>query len=857
MSVRPPWLVRVALLLVPASWRDSVAQDLVDLSRPNSIAPVSAFQIIVIAVSLHWVFTRGALMSDIRYAVRSLVHARWFTIGTVLTFALGIGVNVAVFSAVDRVLFRPLPYAHANELAILGEFSPGQPGPYGTLPASYVVQARRLASVQDLCTSEWNLYSYTASPDPVDEEPLRFVPVTYNTLSVLGVRLFAGRDFTREDARHHHAALLLSYDAWQRRFAARRDVFGQQLWTSRTPAEVVGVLPREFIPATIFPNPRWDGLVLDFDTLEAAGPTDRQTPAYVRLKPGVSLAAAQSELDVLARQIQTTLPPRRAGAMPSAIRLAPLRQLMFGPYNRYLWLITTAAVLVLLVACGNLASLLLVRFRSREQLAAVQTALGATAGRLLWIAVLEAGLVALAGAVVGALVVGWTSSALRAALPPVFSRYAAPVTDLRVLGFTLAVAVACAILAGLVPAWRLSRVDVIQILQRSGATARGRRLRMGWGFLAAEAALSVVLVTGALVTGRSLMRLEHVDLGFDPVDLVRVSVSLPPAKDPEVRFRQYAETLDIIRQLPGVQSAAASNSLFLTGGVGWEPLAKGYDIRVGTRANVTGRYFETLGMRPLAGRTIADDDVASRRPIAILSFAGVQLLWPGASPSAAIGRTLAFPGELPLEVAGVVADVRSAQADAAKATLYVPIKPEAMRWMDYIARVAPDSQLSVADLRARLRQQVAVPTSVAIGRVEKSLDDRLSDQRFRATLFLSFGIVALMLSGVGLYAVGTFEVSLRTSEMGIRLTLGASTGDVTRLVILEALAPVAAGILAGVVVTYWAAQFMQSFLFQVDARSPWLYVIIAAVLLASAALAAWLPARRAARTDPAAALRAQ
>jgi hypothetical protein len=314
--------------------------------------------------------------------------------------------------------------------------------------------------------------------------------------------------------------------------------------------------------------------------------------------------------------------------------------------------------------------------------------------------------------------------------------------------------------------------------------------------------------------------------------------------------------LDILRHLPGVRQAGATNDIFLSGDLGWKAFGKGYE-RQGVRSNVTDAYFETLGTPVLAGRTISDVEVASRAPVAVVNESGLHQLWPGTSPAEAIGRFLPFDDEPRREVIGVVADMRSQYSADVRAELYLPIEPAEVRSVDFVARLDRGVSPSVADLRSRIRQQVAEPVLVAASPVTTSLDGGLLNQRFRAMLFLSFGVVALVLAALGLYAVGTFEVTLRQAELGIRISLGATPRDLRRLVIREALAPVAVGVLAGLVVTYWAARFLQSFLYHVDARNPAELAVVAAVLLGVTVIAAWIPARRAARTDPATVLRAQ
>jgi predicted permease len=794
-------------------------------------------------------------MSDFRYAIRSLVHARGFSVGAILTFALGIGVNVAVFSAVDRMLFRPLPYARPDELYILQLANRTTGQTYGSMPALALVDLRQHHSgLVDASTAGFAA-GFTTSQDPVDEPPIRLTTVTYNTLAVFGVRPVLGRDFAREDAQARRAEALVSYELWQRRFGAAPDIVGRQIWSARKPTEIVGVLPRDFIAASSFLDPSSDGLALDPDTMESAGPRDRAFTPYVRLKPGVSGTAAAAEANARYEVLKAQLAPARPTDPPIELRLTPLKRALFGNYTDYLLLIVAAAGLVLLVACGNLASLLLVRFRSRERVAAMQVALGASTFRLLSSAFIEAALLSVVGAAVGLATFAGASAALRALLPPIFSRYAAGVSDLRVVLFTILVAAACAAVVAVLPAWRIAHVDVMSILKQGTAGARGRRVG-GRVLIAIEAGLSVILVTAAAATARSLVTLEHVDLGFEPRDLYRVTVTLPAMPDPADRFARYSQALGVVQGLPGVRAAAGTNDTFLSGSAGWKAFGKGFE-RQGARSNVTEGYFETLGTPILAGRTISAADVTDHALVAVLNQSGVRLLWPGTTPADAIGRMLPFDDEPRREVVGVVADMRFRHAADVQPDLYLPNDPAELRGLDMVARAVPGALPSVKELRQRVREQVGEPTGVAIVPVTRSLEAGLLDQKFRATLFLSFGAGALVLAAIGLYAVGAFEATRRRSEMGIRITLGARPADVRRLMLRDALAPVAVGVTVGLVVSVWSARFLQSFLFNVDARSPETLATVAAVLLGVTAMAAWIPARRAAKTDPALVLRAE
>lgn len=853
------WLFRCALWLVPASWRRAVQTDLDQEARVEGRSGAwRAWQALAVALRLRWTFGGDTTMSDTRYALRSLLHARWFALGAVMTFALGIGVNVAVFSAVDRMLFRPLPYDHPEQLFVLREYSGERAG--GTVPTPFLAELLKDGTYIAEASSANFTDSFAESPDPADESSISLTEASYTTLAVFGVHPVIGRDFTREDAVAKRRVALISFELWQRRFGGAADITGRELWGGGQPVEIVGVLPRDFIPASNRMNPNSQGLFLDSAFLRSPDPADRTSAPYVRLRPGVKPEAAEAVIQPLyARAILTLAGGNRPRTGPSpTVHLTSLDAVLFGRYSTMLWLVVTAAGLVLLVACANMVSLLLVRARSREHVAAMQVALGAGAWRLWRGALIEVGILSLTGTVVGAVVFAWSASALRAVLPGVFSRYSASIGEPRVLACAALLMMVCVCLSGLLPAWRLSHQDVIAVLRRSGASGRGRRLNSGRSLLAIEAAIGVVLVAGAVVTARSLVGLKRVDLGFDPDHAYWASVVLPEEKDPDVRYARYMQVLDVIRNMPGVRLAGAENDIFLSGSTGWRGFGFGEGNKErGARNNVTHGFFEALGMRPVTGRTITADDVARHVPVAVVSRAGIGALWPGVSPADALGRRLPFKDLPDTVVVGVVPDVRSVYAQPPTPTVYLPIEAKEMRFLDYVLRVDGDAVPSRRGIFERVRQQVGAPLSVDIAPISKSLDASLVYQEFQTTLFGTFALAALLLAGTGLYSVGSFEVARRRHEMSVRCALGATAADLRRLVARETLLPVAAGIGAGLYGAYWAARFIQSFLSGLDARDPWTFVMTALALLVTAIVAVWVPTRRAARTNPAAVLRAE
>jgi putative ABC transport system permease protein len=468
---------------------------------------------------------------------------------------------------------------------------------------------------------------------------------------------------------------------------------------------------------------------------------------------------------------------------------------------------------------------------------------------------IESLLLSFAGTAASLLVLTWSETALRAALPPVFSSYTARATDPRVLGFALLTAVLCTLVAGAYPSWRVSRVPMLPFLRRGEVASTPRRLYSGSTLLLVEAALSVILVAGAALTVRSFATLSLTDLGFEPDHLHSVLAGSPGGSDPGERFQQSQLALQAVSSSPGVIAAAAVDINPLSGAMGSSLLGPG--LTGAFRWRVTSTFFTAMQMRQVAGRPLSAAEVATDAAVGVLSESGLRLVRPDLPAGDAIGRILRFPGERDLEIVGVVGDVRASHADPPIPSLYLPLTARDFRRAELVVRFAPGAAPSLSDLRLRLQRAGVPVTTISMSDVSQGLRRRLTDQRFRALLFSMFGATALVLAALGLYVVGAYEVSRREREMGIRLAIGGSAGSVRWLVMRHTLTPVLVGLVAGLAGTYWAATFLQSFLYQVDARDPAMLAGVAIALFASTALAGWLATRRATRVDPVTVLRAQ
>jgi predicted permease len=683
---------------------------------------------------------------------------------------------------------------------------------------------------------------------------------------VLEVAPIAGRDFVPADVGSPERIVLLTDEQWRRRFNRSPDVFTRDLFgsqgTRQIPYRVVGVLPRGFLVPSSSRADRLDGLVLTslpYDADVTEGSFRRLGPSAVaRLAPGITREQAQAEVDVIVTRLKADFPdPVLAGI---DVHLLPVRQGLFQFYRSYAWLIVWGVALVLLIACVNLAALLLAKGRGREHDIAVRVAIGASPWRVVRLVLIESVLlcgVSAAVALVGARVI---FAGVLSLVPAGLRGVAVDPFDPRLIGIALAATAGSGVLAALLPAVRARRVDVLVGLRQDGRDAGGR-LRGSATLMAIESALGVLLVTGAATTVASFAGMAYGFPGFDEQGLYGVRVNHGYVRA-EGRIRYAPDrirlALETIRSAPGIDRAGAVSTLTVgmerrTGDAFWQ--ARGME---GHRLGVSDGYFDALGTLFLAGRDISASEVDGQERVALVSRSGAAQLCPGGSASDCVGRRIDHEGR-PLTIVGVVEDITSAPGEAPTAGLYLPMTledaPATQSAVQVAVRVPAGAVPDPATIDARLDAAFG-PGGASVFSIAERTAPYLQRPRFQAVLFASLAAIAIVLAAIGLYAVAAFDVARRRREMGVRLALGATPGDLRRTVIGTAVRPVLIGAAGGLTTALWAAQFLQSFLVDVDARDPWTYALVALVLVATAVVAAWLPARRAAKTDPAQVLRA-
>jgi putative ABC transport system permease protein len=825
-----------------------------------------------------------ALGQDTRLALRLLRKSPAFTSTAVLTLALGIGANAAIFSLVDGVMLRPLPYPRPEQLIALYETVPAD-GALGRLAASGGPAAAAAGAVQRIAVAPANLAGYAQrTSDDVSfayyvstgrtltgagtPERLTGEEISASYLDVLGVAPVLGRPFQPEDYAQGSAPVVIVSDAlWRERLGGAADPLGSTLMLDDVPHRLVGVMPAGFQPVTALaesaPVSFLTPAVIPADML--AGRGEHIVQAIGRLAPGASIDAVEDAVAAVAAAIARSDP--RTGAL--GVALEPLGADEVRDARPLLLVLLSGVALVLLAACANVASLLVVRSISRRREVAVRVALGASRARVLLELAVQSLVLAALGGLAGLALGVWLTGLLVSQAPATLPRLDEVALNGRTLLFTGAVALVTALVFGALPAWQVRRArpfDVLNATSRSMAGFRAQRSRSA--LLFAEVALSMVLVIGAGLMVRSLMRLNAVDLGFDPVNVIAANVALPAERyaTPESRLQFFEAVAERVAAAPGVESVAFGNRLPLRGnwssGLQLEPAGEssaaeaGDPLTAGFQA-VGAAYFETFRIRVVSGRglTLADRDGAPH--VAVVSEEFARAFLGGANP---IGRRFRrFEGAPWVEVVGVASDLRRGGRTAAiEPQVYLPAAQTSLyplRLAELAVRVS-SRDVPIADsIRAAVW---SIDPDQPLGNVrmlEETLSIRQADITFQALLFLLFAALALTLAVIGIYGVVSFAVAQRATEIGLRMALGASSLRVVGATAAQVFAPVACGAGAGAVLAWSLSRYIESRLFGVAPTDPLTYALAAAILASVALASSAAAARRAARVDPAIVLR--
>jgi putative ABC transport system permease protein len=798
--------------------------------------------------------------ADCRHAVRSLLRSPAFSLVAMLTFAIGIGVNAAVFSVFNGVILRSLPYPDAGRITMVWmDNRPQNIKEDITSYPNYRDWRDQSSSYAHLAAFTDSAFNLTGADQP---ERLNGAMATANFFEVMGVRPILGRLFTEaQESPGNDAIVVLSYGLWQRKFGGTSSVLGQTITLNGRPHEIIGVMPGTLrVPAQA---ELWKPLAPDENARQARG--SFWLPVIGRLKSGVSVEQAQSEMTAIASRLEQEYPNNRG----FGIYVVGLHEQLVGRIERSLTVLLAAVAFVLLIACANLGNLLLGRTAARRKELAIRTALGARRMRLIRQIVTEALVLAVVGSVLGLLLAYWATGFFIAIGGDSIPRPESIAIDGRVLLFTLVLAVVAALTSGIIPAVHASRAAVTDSLREGGreggpsASHRTRSVLIG-----VEVALAFVLLSGAGLLLRTLWTMQHVDRGFLPDRVATMRLSLPGslyAGPPEVSAF-YSQLLDRVRALPGVESAAtgsgvlqpllANSGVFTIEGRPAPPPGEQVEYPVEI---VSPGYFETLGVTLQSGRTFTTQDHTDAPLVVMINETLARVGWPGQDP---LGRRIRGGGansRAPwLTVIGVVRDLRRADLRREiRPELYFSTLQRPSRSQMLLIRTAGDPASIVAAVRHEVQTLNPQLPLFAVGTLQGQVAQTLTPDRFGAVLLATFALVAVLLASVGIYGVTAHAVGQRRHEVGIRMALGASRADVLRLMIAQHLKPAVAGVVIGAAGALALSRSLRTLVYGIGVADPLTYIVMAAALLAVTLIACWVPSRRATKVDPLVALRSE
>ena len=808
-----------------------------------------------------WETHVDTFVRDVRFAVRSFLGAPGFTVPALLALALGIGATSAVFSVVRSVMLEPLPYHEPDRAVAVWETNRGGTTRNVIAPANFVAWRERTRTLEHL-----GMVGPAGVAMIINGQPVEIAGLTVfaNVFRALGVQPALGRAYTvEEDIGGNSALIVLSHEFWQQRLGGRGDVLNMTLPTEDGPRTVIGVMPAGF---TIV-GQKADFLIPYGQTLEQLRAVRGRGSSYgiARLRDGVSLEQAYTEMRRIYAELEKEEPQRNARR---TVMLIPLQEQMVGDLRPALFALVGAVMLVLLVACVNVANLQLARSAAREREIGMRTALGAKRGRLVRQMLTESLVLAVAGGMAGLAVAALCHRGL---LALVSDRIPVPrldqvALDLPVVAFTIGIALATGIVFGVVPAF-VSTSHTGDALRDGGHHGGGRRLRRVLSTLVVvEVALSLVLLAGAGLLMRSFVTLQNVDPGFRAEGVLTAGVQLPPTRyDLAQAGSFFRESLARVAAQPGVQGAAGAACLpvpFACIGTSfWRvdlPVPADGRAPSGQVRPITPAFFRTLGIRHVAGRDFSDSDTIDSVPVAIVSQELVKQQFTDGSP---LSRRLRINvdhangrNDVEWMIVGVVGNIKSELDGPARQTIFIPTTQRSGRGMRFFVRTQQDP-MSLATSVTRIVHAMEPEAPVDVRTLEDVVGSTIARPRAISVLVGVFALVALVLAAVGVYGVMAYSVSQQTQEIGVRMALGATTKSVFALVLGQALRLVSIGVVAGLIAAGALTRLLETLLYQVEPLDPWTFGITAMVLLLVATLASYLPARRSTRIAPVDALR--
>ncbi len=790
---------------------------------------------------------------DIRYGIRSLLKHRTLTALAIVTLALGIGANTAMFSVISAVLLRPLPYAEPERLVWMNESGDEVADRWVSYP-NFVDWRERSKSFEAMSTFRGFSMVMTGSDQPAN---LGARMVTADYFNVMRVSPVLGRSFTPDDDKPGaNPVAVISHAFWQSQFAGDQEIIGKAITLDDRPYTVIGVMPQSFMHQG--PPPLWV-------TIGPLNWKERDVRiagnVIARLKPGVSIEQARAEMNSIVQQLAREHPTANAGA--NRVNLLSLQESITGEVAPGLLILFGAVGLVLLIACANVANLLLARAATRRKEFAVRAALGASRGRIIRQLLVESVMLSVAGGLFGLLLASWSTSLLARVAHETIPRLQGLQLSYRVLGFNLLISLLTGVAFGLAPALRFSRVELQETLKDSGATTserEGKRLRSA--LVIAEVALSVALLAGAGLLIKSMFRLSNTDVGFQPQNLLtmELKVSNNRYRTKGELPRLFQQILERVQAQPGVESATLSAGLpgFIgsTSDIapeGHAPLRRGELINVDW-AIISADYFKTMKVPILRGRTFTRDEDTEGKPVLLIDENLAKRFWPNQE---ALGKHIKYDSAIDHEIIGVVKEVKVYGSQSKPLIkIYTPLGRAPQRRIRLSVRTSiADSQGLVAGITREIHALDKDVPVTEVTRFEDILAREVAPKRFNTGLLSLFAALALLLAAIGIYGVTSYTVAQRTHEVGIRMAIGAQKSDVLMLFMREGMKLVVAGLVVGLAGAFALTRLLASLLFGVSTTDAMTFTLVPIALLVVALLACYIPARRATKVDPLVALR--
>ena len=804
------------------------------------------------------------LLRDLRFGIRMMARSPGFTLVALVTIALGIGANTAIFSVVNAVLLRPLPYERSDRLVVLWERQEQIPQESPSLP-DFNDWRERNTSFEQLALARRDNVNLTGAGEP---ERLIARQITANFFSTLGVHPQIGRPFSEEEERTKAPVALISDSLWKRQFGSDPSLVGKPITLYDTSFTVVGILPSSFqfyTPADVF-------VPISFmpDRLKVEREEHGGTIVVARLKPGTRNAEAQADMDNIAEALEREYPKTNKSVR---VNVASIYEDMVGDVRPSLLVLLGAVGFVLLIACANVANLLLARAAARQKEIAIRTALGASRLRVVRQLLTESLVLSVAGGAIGLLLAMWGADLLLAAIPSNIPWVKEIALDRNVLAFTIAASLVTGLVFGLAPAFQFSRPDLNETLKEGGRGSTSGRQRARSVLVVSEVALALVLFIGATLMLKTFSRLRQIDAGFNPKNVLTMTFSLSPSRYTDsARARDFYRQLDQrVNSLPGVEAAAFTHAVPLAGATVTAVLLDGEsftsygDQRLTVQSLVGVNFFQAMGIPLLRGRSFSEQETEKTPLTAVIDENMARELFPDKDP---LGQHLLLnEGAIRFEIVGVVPHIKhlSWDADAQSKVRFqmysnynqVPDQffAQATQTLSLVMRTTTNPMSLVSAVRKQVQEVDKDQPIYNVKPMEELIAGSMSQRRFVMSLLTVFAGVALVLAAIGIYGLMSYSVAQRSHEIGIRMALGARGRDVLSLVVAHGLKLVIAGVAIGLVASFTLTRLLSGLLFGVSATDPLTFTLTSIVLTAVALGACFVPARRATKVDPMTALR--